>query len=161
MSSSAILYLNKLKIGYIWFCCSFLWLIMQRCFHLNRLLQSSSFKDLKYCRATWVLSAITLFGLFSYFTPQSPFYPHIYIGLMGTLRDLQFALQLKIEELRQRDALIDELELELDAKDDLIRCLQGELDRLRLSAPGISAATAGTERRFILSQKYIFNFSDF
>lgn len=57
---------------------------------------------------------------------------------MGTLRDLQFALQLKIEELRQRDALIDELELELDAKDDLIRRLQGELDRLRvtLSSPG-------------------------
>ncbi|XP_035392214.1 LOW QUALITY PROTEIN: cGMP-dependent protein kinase 1 [Electrophorus electricus] len=52
---------------------------------------------------------------------------------MGTLRDLQFALQLKIEELRQRDALIDELELELDAKDDLIRRLQGELDRLRLT----------------------------
>uniref|UniRef100_A0A8C9RLV9 cGMP-dependent protein kinase n=1 Tax=Scleropages formosus TaxID=113540 RepID=A0A8C9RLV9_SCLFO len=50
---------------------------------------------------------------------------------MGTLRDLQFALQLKIEELRQRDALIDELELELDAKDDLIRRLQGELDRYR------------------------------
>uniref|UniRef100_A0A6Q2X4S0 cGMP-dependent protein kinase n=1 Tax=Esox lucius TaxID=8010 RepID=A0A6Q2X4S0_ESOLU len=49
---------------------------------------------------------------------------------MGTLRDLQFALQLKIEELRQRDALIDELELELDTKDDLIRQLQTELDRL-------------------------------
>ncbi|XP_030622482.1 cGMP-dependent protein kinase 1 [Chanos chanos] len=63
---------------------------------------------------------------------------------MGTLRDLQFALQLKIEELRQRDALIDELELELDAKDDLIRRLQGELDRLRLtlSAPGTSGSTA-------------------
>ncbi|XP_039530458.1 cGMP-dependent protein kinase 1 isoform X2 [Pimephales promelas] len=68
---------------------------------------------------------------------------------MGTLRDLQFALQLKIEELRQRDALIDELELELDAKDDLIRRLQGELDRLRLSAPGISAsaATAAGQQR--------------
>ncbi|XP_067269137.1 cGMP-dependent protein kinase 1 [Pseudorasbora parva] len=65
---------------------------------------------------------------------------------MGTLRDLQFALQLKIEELRQRDALIDELELELDAKDDLIRRLQGELDRLRLSAPGISAASTGQQR---------------
>ncbi len=63
---------------------------------------------------------------------------------MGTLRDLQFALQLKIEELRQRDALIDELELELDAKDDLIRRLQGELDRLRLSAPA-GASAAGTE----------------
>lgn len=49
----------------------------------------------------------------------------------GTLRDLQLALQLKIEELRQRDALIDELELELDTKDDLIRQLQIELDRYR------------------------------
>lgn len=62
---------------------------------------------------------------------------------MGTLRDLQFALQLKIEELRQRDTLIDELELELDAKDDLIRRLQGELDRLRvtLSCPGSATGT--------------------
>ncbi|XP_068616853.1 cGMP-dependent protein kinase 1 [Brachionichthys hirsutus] len=63
---------------------------------------------------------------------------------MGTLRDLQFALQLKIEELRQRDTLIDELELELDAKDELIRRLQEELDRYRATAslPGPSAAGA-------------------
>ncbi|XP_022055589.1 cGMP-dependent protein kinase 1 [Acanthochromis polyacanthus] len=63
---------------------------------------------------------------------------------MGTLRDLQFALQLKIEELRQRDTLIDELELELDTKDELIRRLQEELDRYRttISLPGPSAAGA-------------------
>uniref|UniRef100_A0A8D3A300 Cyclic nucleotide-binding domain-containing protein n=1 Tax=Scophthalmus maximus TaxID=52904 RepID=A0A8D3A300_SCOMX len=63
---------------------------------------------------------------------------------MGTLRDLQFALQLKIEELRQRDTLIDELELELDAKDELIRRLQDELDRHRNTAslPGPSAVSA-------------------
>ncbi|XP_040928394.1 cGMP-dependent protein kinase 1 isoform X2 [Betta splendens] len=63
---------------------------------------------------------------------------------MGTLRDLQFALQLKIEELRQRDTLIDELELELDTKDELIRRLQEELDRYRATAslPGSSAASA-------------------
>uniref|UniRef100_A0A8D3CPL1 cGMP-dependent protein kinase n=1 Tax=Scophthalmus maximus TaxID=52904 RepID=A0A8D3CPL1_SCOMX len=54
----------------------------------------------------------------------------------GTLRDLQLALQLKIEELRQRDALIDELELELDTKDDLIRQLQLELDRHRRASRG-------------------------
>uniref|UniRef100_A0A8C7ZH30 cGMP-dependent protein kinase n=1 Tax=Oryzias sinensis TaxID=183150 RepID=A0A8C7ZH30_9TELE len=63
---------------------------------------------------------------------------------MGTLRDLQFALQLKIEELRQRDTLIDELELELDTKDELIRRLQEELDRYRttvcLSGPSASSA---------------------
>ncbi|KAM4576283.1 cGMP-dependent protein kinase 1 [Odontesthes bonariensis] len=65
---------------------------------------------------------------------------------MGTLRDLQFALQLKIEELRQRDTLIDELELELDAKDELIRRLQKELDRYRttVSLPGPSAVSSAT-----------------
>ncbi|XP_005998649.1 cGMP-dependent protein kinase 1-like [Latimeria chalumnae] len=50
---------------------------------------------------------------------------------MGTLRDLQYALQEKIEELRQRDALIDDLELELDQKDELIQKLQNELDKYR------------------------------
>ncbi|XP_054454618.1 cGMP-dependent protein kinase 1-like isoform X1 [Anoplopoma fimbria] len=50
---------------------------------------------------------------------------------MGTLRDLQYALQEKIEELRQRDTLIDELELELDQKDELIQRLQNELDKYR------------------------------
>uniref|UniRef100_A0A7N8XVI8 cGMP-dependent protein kinase n=1 Tax=Mastacembelus armatus TaxID=205130 RepID=A0A7N8XVI8_9TELE len=66
---------------------------------------------------------------------------------MGTLRDLQFALQLKIEELRQRDRLIDELELELDTKDELIRRLQEELDRYRatVSLPGPSSVSAGAE----------------
>ena len=50
---------------------------------------------------------------------------------MGTLRDLQLALQEKIQELRQRDELIDELEAELDEKDTVIRTLQGELDKYR------------------------------
>ncbi|XP_070186125.1 cGMP-dependent protein kinase 1-like [Littorina saxatilis] len=50
---------------------------------------------------------------------------------MGTLRDLQLALQEKIQELRQRDELIDELEAELDDKDSLIRHLQNELDKYR------------------------------
>ncbi|XP_034021495.1 cGMP-dependent protein kinase 1-like, partial [Thalassophryne amazonica] len=49
----------------------------------------------------------------------------------GMLADLQRALQLKIQELMQRDALIDELELELDTKDELITQLQTELDRQR------------------------------
>lgn len=63
---------------------------------------------------------------------------------MGTLRDLQFALQLKIEELRQRDTLIDELELELDMKDELIRRLQEELDRYRATVSPAGASAAGT-----------------
>ncbi|XP_040011624.1 cGMP-dependent protein kinase 1 isoform X1 [Xiphias gladius] len=72
---------------------------------------------------------------------------------MGTLRDLQFALQLKIEELRQRDTLIDELELELDTKDELIRRLQEELDRYRATVclPGPSAVSAGAEHATFLS----------
>ncbi|XP_033181368.1 cGMP-dependent protein kinase 1-like isoform X2 [Mastacembelus armatus] len=67
-------------------------------------------------------------------------------GAGGTLRDLQLALQLKIEELRQRDALIDELELELDTKDDLIRQLQMELDRHRSSSqlPACPTETASS-----------------
>ncbi|XP_072289878.1 cGMP-dependent protein kinase 1 isoform X2 [Eucyclogobius newberryi] len=66
---------------------------------------------------------------------------------MGTLRDLQFALQLKIEELRQRDTLIDELESELDTKDELIRRLQEELDRYRatIPLPGPSTASIAEE----------------
>lgn len=71
--------------------------------------------------------------------------PHLRMAAVsksaGTLRDLQLALQLKIEELRQRDALIDELELELDTKDDLIRQLQIELDCHRSSAQ--QAANSG------------------
>ena len=51
--------------------------------------------------------------------------------IMGTLRDPQLALQVKIEELRQRDQLIDELELDLDEKDALIQRLQTELDKYR------------------------------
>lgn len=50
---------------------------------------------------------------------------------MGTLRDLQLALQGKIQELQQRDDLIDELESELDEKDSLLQTLQNELDKYR------------------------------
>jgi cGMP-dependent protein kinase len=50
---------------------------------------------------------------------------------MGTLRELQSCLSDKIEELKQRDQLIDELESELDEKDILIKTLQNELDKYR------------------------------
>lgn len=50
---------------------------------------------------------------------------------MGTLRELQRCLSDKIEELKQRDDLIDELESELDEKDSLIKSLQNELDKYR------------------------------
>ncbi|KAF7665661.1 hypothetical protein LDENG_00135990 [Lucifuga dentata] len=81
------------------------------------------------------------------------------VQVMGTLRDLQFALQLKIEELRQRDTLIDELELELDTKDELIRRLQGELDRYRasMSLPrpsAVAAANQKAKRKTIISEPF-------
>lgn len=87
------------------------------------------------------------------FTFSAPFFLQYIVHYMaavskggGTLRDLQLALQLKIEELRQRDALIDELELELDTKDDLIRQLQIELDRFRSASQQLvnSQEAAGT-----------------
>ncbi|XP_044224508.1 cGMP-dependent protein kinase 1 isoform X2 [Thunnus albacares] len=69
------------------------------------------------------------------------------LEVMGTLRDLQFALQLKIEELRQRDTLIDELELELDTKDELIRRLQEELDRYRATVSLTACSAQGEDNQ--------------
>ena len=45
-----------------------------------------------------------------------------------TLRDLQTALRVKIQELRERDELIDELEQDINKKEGVINKLQGELD---------------------------------
>jgi len=50
---------------------------------------------------------------------------------MATLRELQLSLREKIEEVRQRDELIDELEAELEQKDALLNCLYSELDKYR------------------------------
>jgi len=50
---------------------------------------------------------------------------------MATLRELQLSLREKIEEVRQRDELIDELEAELEQKDALVNCLYSELDKYR------------------------------
>jgi len=50
---------------------------------------------------------------------------------MCTLREVQRALQLKMEEVKQRDQLLDELEAELDEKDALIEKLRGELHKYR------------------------------
>lgn len=50
---------------------------------------------------------------------------------MTTLRDFQIALQLKIDELNQRDEIIDELETELADKDTEIEKLQLELGKYR------------------------------
>ena len=50
---------------------------------------------------------------------------------MATLRELQLSLREKMEEVRQRDELIDELEAELEQKDVLVNCLYSELDKYR------------------------------
>lgn len=93
--------------------------------------------------------AVTGSNLFPVFDFPVYLSMHVYMALSksagGTLRDLQLALQLKIEELRQRDALIDELELELDTKDDLIRQLQIELDRHRSASQHAQHATTSAE----------------
>lgn len=61
--------------------------------------------------------------------------------IMATLRDLQIALAEKIEEVRQRDRLIDDLELELDEKDSLIQSLRNELEKYK-SAVKVSITAA-------------------
>lgn len=61
---------------------------------------------------------------------------------MATLRDFQMALQEKLEELRQRDELIDELEEELAEKETAIEKLQHELGKYRaliMSTPAFQA----------------------
>ncbi|CAG5133067.1 unnamed protein product [Candidula unifasciata] len=69
--------------------------------------------------------------------------------VMGTLRDLQLALQEKIEELRQRDELIDELEGELDEKDSLIQRLQRELDKYRSVLPSATVNSPLVHRKVV------------
>ena len=76
--------------------------------------------------------------------------------VMGTLRDLQLALREKVEELRQRDSLIDELEVELDEKDVLIQTLQTELDKYRSVVkpsimPNKSLTLSGRTKRLAIS----------
>ncbi|WAQ97092.1 KGP1-like protein [Mya arenaria] len=64
---------------------------------------------------------------------------------MCTLRDLQVALAEKMEEVRQRDALIDELEWELDEKEELIASLRNQLDKYRTAMKvSMTAAAART-----------------
>lgn len=66
---------------------------------------------------------------------------------MATLRELQAALRSKLEELRQRDELLDELEEELDSKDAVIQALCEELDKYRSildSSMGPGGATTTT-----------------
>jgi len=78
---------------------------------------------------------------------------------MCTLRELQTALAGKIEEVRQRDLLIDELEAELDEKDALITSLQTQLEKYRaamktsiaVAARQTNNGTLGRQKRTAIS----------
>lgn len=64
---------------------------------------------------------------------------------MATLREFQIALQEKLEQLRQRDEIIFELESELAEKDSTIERLQIELGRYRCllssgNSPGMASS---------------------
>ncbi len=50
---------------------------------------------------------------------------------MSSLRDLQHSLALRLEEVKQRDALIHSLEREIQNRDAQIRQMQAELDKFK------------------------------
>ena len=50
---------------------------------------------------------------------------------MSSLRDLQRSLALRIEEVKQRDEIIDSLEREIRQRDRQIRQMQVELDKFK------------------------------
>jgi len=63
---------------------------------------------------------------------------------MATLRELQRLLADALEDIRQRDVLIDSLEQELDEKDALIDALTKELNKYKTAVmTSINAAVIG------------------
>jgi hypothetical protein len=70
---------------------------------------------------------------------------------MASLRELQLCLREKIEEVKQRDQLIDELEAELDEKDLLIRRLYSELDKYRAIVRHYASSSAVSTHQQIAS----------
>lgn len=50
---------------------------------------------------------------------------------MSSLRDLQHSLAVKMEEVKQRDALIQSLEREIRSRDEQIGQMQAELDKFK------------------------------
>ena len=67
---------------------------------------------------------------------------------MGSLRELQHALQEKNSEMKMKDSRIMALEQELRRKDELVRRLESELDKYRsvLQPASGSTATGGRAR---------------
>ena len=69
---------------------------------------------------------------------------------MGTLRDLQLALQDKLNELRQHNKLIDKLHNELEEKESVIRNLNNQLDEYRAVSltPAVAAKNRDSSRNY-------------
>lgn len=65
---------------------------------------------------------------------------------MGSLRELQHALQEKNSELKMKDSRIMALEQELRRKDELVRRLESELDKYRSVLQPASATNSGGGR---------------
>ena len=63
---------------------------------------------------------------------------------MGSLRDLQQALQQKDSEIKMRDSRISVLEQELKKKDETIRNLNRELDKYRSVLQPTTTSTSST-----------------
>lgn len=66
---------------------------------------------------------------------------------MATLRDFQICLQEKLEELRQRDEYIEELEEDLHDRDVIIERLRVELGKYRSLVVGQTAQTPPADIR--------------
>ena len=61
---------------------------------------------------------------------------------MGSLRELQHALQEKNTELKMKDARLAALELELKRRNEIIRRLESELDKYRsVLQPAVATRT--------------------
>lgn len=67
---------------------------------------------------------------------------------MGSLRELQHALQEKNSELKMKDSRIMALEQELRRKDELVRRLESELDKYRsVLQPNVPSAVGRTRNQ--------------
>jgi len=75
--------------------------------------------------------------------------------IMASLREMQLYLREKVEEVKQRDQLIDELEAELDEKDLLVRRLYSELDKYRaIVRHCVTSGSTVSPRQYVISKRH-------
>uniref|UniRef100_A0A915L5K4 Uncharacterized protein n=1 Tax=Romanomermis culicivorax TaxID=13658 RepID=A0A915L5K4_ROMCU len=85
-----------------------------------------------YCEACQAKNSKSLFYCFCSLKVQNVSYQMTWfksVRLMATLREVQYTLQEKIEQVRRRDRLIDELEDELLAREREISAMKREIRR--------------------------------